>query len=518
MDAPPQQAPHTLIVSDLHITDAQEPIPGKPLWKRYKQRDLFIDGVFDRFLARFEGELPPDSELVLNGDVFDFDSVMALPTGRPFPINWLERRRGLNAEEPKSRFKLQRILQDHPGFVGALRRWVLAGHRVVVVIGNHDIELQWHSVRRDLIDGLELPDDLRDRVRVCEWFYVSQGDTAIEHGNQYDPYCLCADPIHPTIRWRGRKRVRVPFGNLAERYMLNAMGLFNPHVDSSFIKSGPEYVRFFLRYMLRIQPFIGWSWFWGALVTLVSSVREGFLPSVKDPLHIEERVADIAARSNTTTAVARGLQAIHAHPAIFTPWRIARELWLDRAALLALVVFGSFQVYSLLNVFAPVSPWWAGAAFLLLLPPFLFYARSVRSGTSDARGLLLDRSPMAAKLCGVTRVVVGHTHAEQHIALDGLELINTGTWSPAYRDVECTIPFGRKCFAWVRPDASGPRRADLFEWTDPDFTLIPPVRVTERAAPWLEAARRAARALGRLREELERTTDRGPDGGGPKAP
>jgi hypothetical protein len=113
---------------------------------------------------------------------------------------------------------------------------------------------------------------------------------------------------------------------------------------------------------------------------------------------------------------------------------------------------------------------------------------------------------------------VGHTHAEQHIALDGLELINTGTWSPAYRDVECTIPFGRKCFAWVRPDASGPRRADLFEWTDPDFTLIPPVRVTERAAPWLEAARRAARALGRLREELERTTDRGPDGGGPKAP
>ncbi len=510
MDAAPQPARNTLVVSDLHLSDAQEPIPGKPLWKRYKQRDLFIDEVFDRFLAHFEGELPSGSELILNGDVFDFDSAMALPTERLFPVSWLERRRGLGSEEAKSRFVMGRILQDHAVFVAALRRWVLAGNTVIVVIGNHDIELQWHSVRADLVASLGLPDHLRDAVRVCEWFYVSQGDTLIEHGNQYDSYCLCADPIHPTIRWRGKRRVRVPFGNLAERYMLNAMGLFNPHVDSSFIKSGPEYVRFFVRYMLRIQPFIGWTWFWGALVTLVSSVREGFLPSVKDPLTIEQRVDDIARRANTTTAAVRGLQAIHAHPAIFSPWRIARELWLDRAAILAVLVFGSFQIYSVLNVFAPVSPWWAGAVFLLLLPPFLFYARSVRSGTSEAKGLLLDRAPLAAKICGVSRVVVGHTHEEQHIALEGLELLNTGTWSPAYRDVECTVPFGRKCFAWLRPDGEGARRADLFEWTDPGHAPIRPVRVTERAAPWLEAARRAARALGRLREEAESKRADGP--------
>lgn len=503
MDAHTQQAPHTLIVSDLHITDAQEPLRGKPLWKRYKQRDLFIDGVFGRFLAHFQEELPRGAELILNGDVFDFDSVMALPQDRRFPVTWLERQRGLGAEEIKSRFKMQRILRDHPAFLDALRSWVLAGNRVVVVIGNHDIELQWHSVRQDLVDALDLCDELRDAVRVCEWFYVSEGDTLIEHGNQYDSYCLCADPLHPTIRWRGKRRVRVPFGNLAERYMLNAMGLFNPHVDSSFIKSGPEYVRFFLRYMLRIQPMIGWSWFWGAVVTLVSSLREGFLPSVKDPLRIEQRVADIARRANATTAMVHGLQAIHAHPAIFTPWRIARELWLDRAAILAVLVFGSFQLYSVLNVFSPISPWWAGAVFLLLLPPFLFYARSVRSGTAEARGMLLDRCPLAAKICGVSRVVVGHTHMEQHIALDGLELLNTGTWSPAYEDVECTVPYGRKCFSWVRPDGQGQRRADLFEWADPGCTPIRPVRVTERAAPWLEAARRAARALSRLKDGID---------------
>ncbi|MFH1467094.1 MAG: metallophosphoesterase [Pseudomonadota bacterium] len=510
MDACSRHARHTLVVSDLHLTDAQEPLPRKPLWKRYKQRDLFIDGVFDRFLATFERTLPPGGELVLNGDVFDFDSVMALPKARTFPVTWLERHRGLGAEEEKSRFKMRRILRDHPLFVGALRRWVLAGHRVVFVIGNHDIELQWHSVRRDLLDSLELPDGRRDAVRVCEWFYLSNEDTLIEHGNQYDSYCLGADPIHPTIRWRGKERVRVPFGNLAERYMLNAMGLFNPHVDGSFIKSGPEYARFFFRYMIRIQPFIAWTWFWGALVTLVSSLREGFLPAVRDPLHIEDRVADIARRANATTAVVRGLQAIHVHPAIFSPWRIARELWLDRAAILAVLVFGSFQVFSVMNAFSPISPWWAGVVFLLLLPPFLFYARSVQSGVGRALASLMDRSPFAARIAGVPRVVVGHTHIEQHIALEGLELLNTGTWSPAYRDVECTIPYGRKCFTWVRPDGSGARRADLFEWNDPGCTPIPPVQVTEKAAPLLDAARRAARALRRARDDWGPPGGRGP--------
>ena len=47
------------------------------------------------------------------------------------------------------------------------------------------------------------------------------------------------------------------------------------------------------------------------------------------------------------------------------------------------------------------------------------------------------------------------------------ELINTGTWSPAFEDVEYTRPFGRKCFAWIRPDGDGPRIAELLEWTDP---------------------------------------------------
>lgn len=470
--APP--APHTLVVSDLHLSDAQERLPEKPLWKRYKQRDLFIDDCFARFLEHQLGVVPPGSELILDGDVFDFDSVMALPDRDVFPVSWLERRRGLGAEEEKSRFKMRAILKDHPVFVQALRRWVLAGNRLVFVIGNHDIELHWPGVQALLLGALALPPARAGAARVCEWFYVSEGDTLVAHGNQLDHYCVCPDPVYPTIRWRGRELIRVPFGNLAERYMLNAMGLFNPHVESSFIRPFAEYVVFFRKYMLKIQPMIGFVWFWSAILTLIVSLREGFLPAVRDPRRLEARVVDIARRANATPEQTRALLLLDVHPAIFSPWRIMRELWLDRALLLALVIFGSFEVFSVLNVFSPISPWWTGFVFLLLLPPFVLYAHNVASEVAETERMMRERLPVAAEVVRVDRVVVGHTHREGHIRIDAVELLNTGTWSPAYKDVECTIPFGRKCFAWIHPgEGGGPRVAELYEWTDPGVVRLP---------------------------------------------
>ncbi len=483
----------TIVLSDLHITDAQPRLPERPLWKRYKQRDLFIDDSFSRLVQHLLGEVAPGSELVLAGDVFDFDSVMAVPRPAPFPVSWLERRRGLEAEAAKSRFKMRRILDDHPVFLQALRAWLEAGHRLVLIVGNHDVEALWPEVQAVFREALMLPEEAQERVRFCEWFYISGEDTLIEHGNQFDAYCVCANPIFPTIRWRGREIIRVPFGNLAERYMLNGMGLFNPHVESSFIMSLPEYVRFFLKYMVRVQPLLGLTWLWGAIVTLVATLREGFLPAQRDPLLLEERVADIARRSNSTVGQVFALQALHVHPAVFSPWTLMRELWLDRALILALLIGASFQVVTVYNVFSPLSPWWAPVVFLLLLPPFIFYARSVNSGVDSTEGVLRERLPVAVQVARTKRVVIGHTHVEHHSQLDACELLNTGTWSPAYRDVECTRPFGRKCLAWIRP--GGPeRKARLLHWRDPGLEALPVVEGQgQKPAGLLEALKRQVR-------------------------
>ena len=483
----------TIVLSDLHLSDVQPVLPDRPLWKRYKQADLVVDDSVGRFVDHLLGKVAPSSELILAGDIFDFDGCMTLPPRRPrppFSVSWLERRRGLHAEELKSTFKMEVILRDHPGFVAALRRWLAAGHRLILIIGNHDIELHWPAVQRVLHDAL--PDAPPDAIRFCEWFYISGGDTLIEHGNQFDAYCLCNDPISPTIAWRGTELMRVPFGNLAERYMLNAMGLFNPHVESSFIMSLSQYVGFFFKYMLRIQPLLGLTWFWSAVVTLVDTLRESFLPSVRRPLELEARLHDVARRANATVGQVMALKALHVHPAAFSPWKIARELWLDRALILALLVGASFQVVTVYNVFHPLSPWWALVVFIMLLPPFIFYARGVNSDVDTTEQVLRERLPLAVQIAHTARVVIGHTHVEHHTRLEHCELINTGTWSAAYHDVECTRPFGRKCFAWIRPAADGPRRAALCEWTDPGVRTLPVVEGAGQKPEGLLAALRAS--------------------------
>ena len=127
----------------------------------------------------------------------------------------------------------------------ALRNFVVNGNRVIFIIGNHDMELHWMAVRRDIVDFLNLPVKLQSNVRFCEWFYISESDTLIEHGNQYDPYCLCANPINPLIRKRKKDFIRLPFGNLANKYMINGMGLKNPHDDRNFIMSVFEFSKYF---------------------------------------------------------------------------------------------------------------------------------------------------------------------------------------------------------------------------------------------------------------------------------
>jgi hypothetical protein len=353
----------------------------------------------------------------------------------------------------------------------ALRAWVLSGNSLVLVVGNHDAEVWWPAVQEEIRAALDLPEERRSAFRICDWFYLSGGDTLIEHGSQYDAYCVCPDPLHPRFLLRGRERVRVPFGNLAGRMMLNGMGLFNPYVESTFIKPWGEYLVFFFRHVGRMQPLLAWTWLWGAVATLVVSLRHGFRPAIRDPLAIEGKEDDSARRSEVRPATLRALRAVRVHPAIFNPWKVLKELWLDRALLLALTVFVSFQLIGFLNFVGDVSPWWAFALFAALLPPFAFYARSVNSDVGNTNRALRRRLPVALRITGAQRAVIGHTHEEGHVLRGETELLNTGTWSPAFEDVEYTKPFGRKCFAWIRPE-HGARVAELFEWADPGCAPI----------------------------------------------
>lgn len=471
------KADHTIVMSDLHLSDAESPHPRNPLWKRFKRRRYFIDRSFDSLLNEFIQQTSGVRELILNGDIFDFDSVLEIPSPpRPFRVSWLERRRGLNSEELKSAFKMSVILEDHPLWVQSLRNWVTQGGRIVFVIGNHDIELHWVAVQKVILDKLCLDEVQRAQIRFCEWFYISNEDSLIEHGNQYDAYCLCADPIHPLIRQAFKPIVRVPFGNLASRFMTNGMGLINPHAEATYVKDLKGWLVFFVKYVLRVQPFLLFTWFWTAIVTLVYAISEGLMPAMKDPLTVESRVESIAQKANGSAAMVRSLRELHAHPAIYNPFRILRELWLDRAFLLVLIIVFAFNVFSFMSLFYSMHLWVFILLVMIGMPLFVYYARSVKSEVYELQAAALNSAVLACQMARVKRAVHGHTHREMHVRLnDGYEVLNSGNWSPAFTDPECRESYGKRCFVWIQPNVAAPdegRVAKLYEYSEGIQKLI----------------------------------------------
>lgn len=462
---------HTLVVSDLHLADA-EPIHKKvPLWKKFRRKDYFIDQDFADFLGTLTKEVNgAPIELVLNGDIFDFDSITALPKYADYEIKNYEKKFGLAPTQEKSCYKMALIIKDHDVWFEALSNFIKEGNFLVFVIGNHDAELYWPQVQQMIIDRLSLSTELKHCIRFNEWFYVSQNDVLIEHGHQYDPYCMILNPIHPLIKKNGQYKIRLPFGNLANRYMVNVMGLKNPHSDDTFLKTVPEFIKFFYKYEMRVQPFMVLSWFFGAIRTLITSLNEGLYPSQKDPLTFDDRIKQIAVKSNVEPRVVLSLRENHAHPAVHRPMMVLRELWLDRSFLLIFIVWGCWQVFTTSYLFANVSLWWFLIPLFIMIPFFIYYSQGVKSDVKTNARNAFVHTPASAHTAGVKRVIHGHTHMAGHFMIQDVEYINTGTWSPHFKDCECLIPYGDRHFAWINGDKN--RESGLYIWKNKKIELL----------------------------------------------
>jgi UDP-2,3-diacylglucosamine pyrophosphatase LpxH len=457
-----QKANYTAIVSDLHLCEA-EPVNTKyPLWKKFKTRQFFFDDVFANFLKHIQERAHGHPvELILNGDIFDFDSVMARPEKPVFRFHWLEEKRGLYPRPERAKFKIQIILKHHHQWVTALREFVLKGNTAVFVIGNHDLELHFPDVQAEILQALDLG-QAATRVRFCEWFYISNQDTLIEHGNQYDPYCMCEDPVNPFTQGYNYKSIRLPFGNLACRYILNGMGFFNPHVESNFIMSLREYIAFFFKYIWRAQPLLVWDWFFGAMATLMVALSDRLMSPIKDPLKIEDKVNSISEKSNAEPRMVRELKELFVPPATSNPFLIARELWLDRAFLLFIGFLVVFEIMILVKQFFDLSFFWALIPLVMLLPFFLFYSKSVTSLVSSFKEPDERILATASAITKVKRIVYGHTHLIRHEMIGAVEHLNSGCWSPAFTDVECTQAMDQKTFVWLQPGQTEQRQARLY--------------------------------------------------------
>ncbi|MBI5491002.1 MAG: metallophosphoesterase [Deltaproteobacteria bacterium] len=457
-----------LVVSDLHLADVEDNPDG---WKAYKSSRYLFDDEFDRLVRRFVAEAEGGDRLalVLNGDIFDFDVVTAVPEKPPWPVRRFERRRGLDATAEKSVWKLERMLEHHPRFLATLAGFVADGHELIYVLGNHDREFHFPEVRRALVAALERRAAAAgrslaiDRVLFRPWFHYVRDEIYIEHGHQYDMYTTFRHQLWPTVERRGKPTLALPMGNLSNRYLMTRMGYFNPHA-SDYILNAFRYLVHWLRYYAFSRRSLVVSWFWGSLVVMVMLFRTKKRLLFPPPEHAE-RLAEVAGEYGLGLDDLRALGQLQRKPITSRMFRLFRELWLDRV-LIALAMCSGTVALALLPV-----PLWAKLMVPLSTFPLLYFIYEQLAEGETIFTLeqeIPERARAVARMLPARVVTFGHTHKPRLIPLgETLVFVDTGAWAPIMsrrRPAELRPGFRNYLLAVFR---DGKPEVEFGSWMDP---------------------------------------------------
>jgi UDP-2,3-diacylglucosamine pyrophosphatase LpxH len=278
-----------VVVSDLHIAS------GRTAVGVFRgTENFFADDAFGRFLDHVESiKKTATMLLVFNGDIFDFLRVTEYPgwakkvrlgrriklrlQGReivaPVPpapavvkqdfdewsvelskvgivktptvlrqsISKTERKYGLETDDYKTIYRLMRIKRGHPLFFERLARWLSGGNSILILKGNHDLEICQDNVRRyielQLAESMAgsggnvaslLATSVFPHIRFADDSVVIDGDFYLEHGHRYDKFTMV---LGGAFLNTPQGQINIPFGSFFNRYLINRIELFYPFFD-----------------------------------------------------------------------------------------------------------------------------------------------------------------------------------------------------------------------------------------------------------------------------------------------
>ncbi len=423
---------HCIVLSDLHLWQA---IDRSDLWMRYRHHDFFPDSEIAALLKLLCAQIPNgEIELVLNGDIFDFDVpplVQGQPAARPSPRT-----------EEASVARMRQILTDHEVFLSALAALLRGHHRVVFIAGNHDLQLNFPEVRALLIQRIVesfqrcYPEyagrDVKAQISFQPWFHQTSHGVHIEHGNQYDPYCSVPDPLWP---YRFDRQLETNVSTLMLEHLAGKLGYLNPNVETTFVRTPFEYLAHWFRYCLPTTRLVAGSFFLGSLHVVWETARAHGL------LGPGRRTASLQSEEAA------------AHTALFavTDLRnVIRLLYVDRMLLLTActvtaLLFRRKVALGVLGALGTVGlrQW--------LQPQFVEELGTVADAVAHCARRI-------APIYGARAVVFGHTHRPEGRWEGDVFYGNSGSWAPMHRDVACNIPVERDHpFIWLRQEADSLR-------------------------------------------------------------
>ena len=521
------KVPRLYIASDLHLAEGLD-----PRTRRYARLEgFFYDEEFASFLAKCTADAGSEpAVLILNGDVFDFLSCLHLPSPPErkelgFGVSGYERKYGLASSEQKAVWKLEQILRGHPGFFTALVRWMAAGHRLVLIRGNHDLELFWPAVRWRLVEHLVTlidaagggltPDELRARFEHRDWFYYEEGRIFVEHGHQYEESNCVPNllyPVFPRNPAGGHDPVLdYPAGSWFLQIVFNRLRVIDP-IRTKII-TGDEYGRLVTRSRL-----LEYGVALGRHLPFMLRMAREFQRYEQEGTQVRERhrqaVHELAAQTGLGDRLWK-VDGLKARGATDTNHMVAGKLlgpviWKGVLAVAA-VVLGMSAFFGVMN-WLPSSGLpralsvllssvvgvgtFLGAAFLTV-----YLSRQQRDEGVAHAHQFRDAAVRVARVLGVRVVVMGHTHLPDyyHAPVSNFTYVNSGTWTFVRRDENIIKPNAHS-FTFVRVVGD---EAELLRWSDLAERFEPVVLLTP------DRPRMVERIMGKVRSTVRPPVVRG---------
>lgn len=158
--------------------------------------DIMDDFSDDDMVVRFVEAISKNKKvtLVLNGDIFDFLK-MSYKGKYPRYIT-----------EEISLWKLEEVWNAHPKVFEALTQFLKnPNHSIFFVIGNHDPDLAWPSLKKEIRKKLECEN------RIDFGYQYGHKDIHAEHGHLQDPF-FNHKTRKPIVTFRGKKILNLPWG------------------------------------------------------------------------------------------------------------------------------------------------------------------------------------------------------------------------------------------------------------------------------------------------------------------
>jgi UDP-2,3-diacylglucosamine pyrophosphatase LpxH len=486
-----------IVVSDLHMGRGRNPETG-----RYHILETFF---YDEDLRRFCQTACTDAtargtflRLIFNGDTFD---LLRMEPEAELQVTRREQKFGADRTPRVAALQVEQILAGHLLFIETFADILAGGHEIVMLPGNHDLEVQWEpvqavirqAVRRQLIArGHRELESAELRLRFEPWFWHETGRVWVEHGCQYDPECAFRYPLRSGVMSElnddGRILERdMPLGNFIQRYLYNGFGPITFIVPST--RANARYSRWmllneprlFFRVLTSHVPFI-----FQVLRRLAQ--KQGEKRRLLQDAHEQELDALVKKH-----ALAETLRKIDASKTIHGDLvQAVRQQGLEalRMAVVGLTVaFASAGIW--FSGFLAINEMGSGFGLKSLLFLILNFVLMTSVGIGSITMLLRSAPPPGVsplrtgaqklvELVDVPVVTFGHTHDEVIWRLkrpsgEAGWYYNTGTWIAVFTD-DVLLPRERIQYTFLRMRGND---EELLHWSPGRREALPVVLLDE---------------------------------------